>query len=88
MRSLPLGAQLWTPAVFFGLVLGSNQIRHTQTQGILGRRCVCSGDGKITVQDWRASTGKTVPSSVSPLKTQYLEEGLMCSKSGIARAEI
>lgn len=87
MRSLPLGAQLWTPAVSFGSVLGNNQIRHTWTQGILGRRCVCSGDGKITVQDWRVSTGKAVPFSLFPLKI-HLEEGLMCSKRGIARAKI
>lgn len=55
---------------------------------MLGRRHVYSGDGKITAQDWRVSTGKTVPASLFPLKTQYLEEGLMCSKRDIARAEI
>ena len=88
MRSLPLGAQLWTPAVSFGSVLGNDQISHTWIQGMLGRRRVYSGDGKITVQDWRVSTGKTVPASLFPLKTEYLEEGLMCSKRDIARAEI
>lgn len=53
VRSLPLGAQPWTPVVSFGLVLGNHQIRDTWTQGSLGSRCVYSGDWKAQSQ-WKS----------------------------------
>ena len=40
------------------------------------------------MQDWKVTTGKTVPSSPFPLKTKYLEEALTCNKRDIARAKI